>query len=186
MTRSRPWKRASRWNIELPSFDLTLQFLPTDFVQVNGPLNLQMIDRRGGAAGARSPMSRVLDLFCGLGNFSLPLARRAGRSWAWKARPALVGASSRSTLREMAWEMRSFSRPISPTRASAHFSGLGRQVRQGPARSAARRALKKCCRWSLSLVPTPCCIFPVTRQPRARRRVFSCMSTRAVNCRPPG
>jgi 23S rRNA (uracil1939-C5)-methyltransferase len=62
----------------LPAFDLTLQFLPTDFVQVNGPLNLQMIDRAV-ALLALTPQDRVLDLFCGLGNFSLPLARRAGQ-----------------------------------------------------------------------------------------------------------
>jgi len=62
----------------LPSFDLTLQFLPTDFIQVNGPLNLQMIDRAV-ALLALTPDDRVLDLFCGLGNFSLPLARRAGQ-----------------------------------------------------------------------------------------------------------
>jgi 23S rRNA (uracil1939-C5)-methyltransferase len=62
----------------LPSFDLTLQFLPTDFVQVNGPLNLQMIDRALELL-APTQSDRVLDLFCGLGNFSLPLARRAGQ-----------------------------------------------------------------------------------------------------------
>jgi 23S rRNA (uracil1939-C5)-methyltransferase len=62
----------------LPAFDLTLQFLPTDFIQVNGPLNLQMIDRAVKLL-ALTPQDRVLDLFCGLGNFSLPLARRAGQ-----------------------------------------------------------------------------------------------------------
>lgn len=62
----------------VPAFDLTLQFLPTDFVQVNGPLNLQMIDRAV-ALLAPKATDRVLDLFCGLGNFSLPLARRAGQ-----------------------------------------------------------------------------------------------------------
>lgn len=62
----------------LPSFDLTLQFLPTDFVQVNGALNLQMIERAV-ALLAPSRDEKVLDLFCGLGNFSLPLARTAGQ-----------------------------------------------------------------------------------------------------------
>lgn len=62
----------------LPAFDLTLQFLPTDFVQVNGPINLQMIDRAMTLL-APTATDRVLDLFCGLGNFSLPLARRAGQ-----------------------------------------------------------------------------------------------------------
>jgi 23S rRNA (uracil1939-C5)-methyltransferase len=58
----------------LPKFDLSLEFLPTDFLQVNGELNVRMIDR---AVAMLAPVTgdRVLDLFCGLGNFSLPLAR---------------------------------------------------------------------------------------------------------------
>ncbi|MGH8177105.1 MAG: 23S rRNA (uracil(1939)-C(5))-methyltransferase RlmD [Steroidobacter sp.] len=58
----------------LPAFDLTLQFEPTDFVQVNGELNAKMIER---AVELLHPSAgeSVLDLFCGLGNFSLPLAR---------------------------------------------------------------------------------------------------------------
>lgn len=60
----------------LPKFDVTLQFLPTDFVQVNGPLNERMIDRVVDLLQL-TPEDNVLDLFCGLGNFSLPLARRS-------------------------------------------------------------------------------------------------------------
>lgn len=61
----------------LPAFDVELQFLPTDFIQVNGPLNELMVER---ALALLEPGKHdsVLDLFCGLGNFSLPLARRAG------------------------------------------------------------------------------------------------------------
>jgi 23S rRNA (uracil1939-C5)-methyltransferase len=73
-----PMERVEPLEYRLPAFDLTLQFLPTDFIQVNGPLNLQMIDRAVELL-ALSPQDRVLDLFCGLGNFSLPLARRAGQ-----------------------------------------------------------------------------------------------------------
>lgn len=60
----------------LPQFDVELRFQPTDFVQVNGALNERMIARVSELlelSGADS----VLDLFCGLGNFSLPLARQA-------------------------------------------------------------------------------------------------------------
>lgn len=62
----------------LPAYDLKLAFAPLDFVQVNARINQGMIARaldllRPGAE------DRVLDLFCGLGNFSLPLARRVGR-----------------------------------------------------------------------------------------------------------
>ena len=56
---------------------ITIEFEPTDFIQVNGPLNEQMVARALEALEPQ-PTDAVLDLFCGLGNFSLPLARRAG------------------------------------------------------------------------------------------------------------
>ncbi|MAM89407.1 MAG: 23S rRNA (uracil(1939)-C(5))-methyltransferase RlmD [unclassified Hahellaceae] len=59
---------------ELPAFDLTMQFRPTDFTQVNMPLNREMLSQ---AMAWLQPQAEdsVLDLFCGLGNFTLPLAR---------------------------------------------------------------------------------------------------------------
>ena len=65
---------AATLEYRLAAFDVTLQFLPTDFVQVNAGLNAKMI---GQAVRLLNPQpgERVLDLFCGLGNFSLPLAR---------------------------------------------------------------------------------------------------------------
>lgn len=58
----------------LAAFDVTLEFRPTDFVQVNASLNAAVIERAAGLLDPRAG-ERVLDLFCGLGNFSLPLAR---------------------------------------------------------------------------------------------------------------
>jgi 23S rRNA (uracil1939-C5)-methyltransferase len=52
---------------------LQLQFEPTDFVQVNAVLNEQMVAAVLRELGPQ-PGEQVLDLFCGLGNFSLPLA----------------------------------------------------------------------------------------------------------------
>jgi 23S rRNA (uracil1939-C5)-methyltransferase len=59
----------------LDQFDVTLEFQPLDFVQVNAGLNALMVQQALELLGA-GPGDRVLDLFCGLGNFSLPLARR--------------------------------------------------------------------------------------------------------------
>lgn len=56
--------------------DLELRYQPGDFVQVNAPLNQAMIEQALDWL-APQPDERVLDLFCGLGNFALPLARRA-------------------------------------------------------------------------------------------------------------
>ena len=56
--------------------DVTIEFEPTDFIQVNGALNQEMVARALERLDPQ-PTDRVLDLFCGLGNFSLPVARRA-------------------------------------------------------------------------------------------------------------
>ncbi|RRV16007.1 23S rRNA (uracil(1939)-C(5))-methyltransferase RlmD [Pseudomonas saudiphocaensis] len=58
----------------LPTWDLELEWRPGDFVQVNAPVNEAMIAQ---ALAWLAPQAgeRVLDLFCGLGNFALPLAR---------------------------------------------------------------------------------------------------------------
>lgn len=61
---------------ELPEFDVSFEFQPNDFVQVNGALNRAMVSRAMELLAA-SKEERVLDLFCGLGNFSLPLARKS-------------------------------------------------------------------------------------------------------------
>jgi 23S rRNA (uracil1939-C5)-methyltransferase len=61
----------------LPAFDLTLELNPTDFIQVNGAMNEALVTRAVELL-APQPGSRVLDLYCGLGNFTLALARRAG------------------------------------------------------------------------------------------------------------
>jgi 23S rRNA (uracil1939-C5)-methyltransferase len=62
---------------ELPAFDLRLHFLPSDFTQVNSDINRQMIQRAVEMLALDS-QDQVLDLFCGLGNFTLPMARQAG------------------------------------------------------------------------------------------------------------
>lgn len=58
----------------LPEYALQIAYQPGDFVQVNGPMNAAMIAQ---ALNWLAPQAdqRVLDLFCGLGNFALPLAQ---------------------------------------------------------------------------------------------------------------
>jgi 23S rRNA (uracil1939-C5)-methyltransferase len=54
-----------------------VDFEPIDFVQVNSEINQRMVHFAVEQLDA-GPDDRVLDLFCGIGNFSLPLARKAG------------------------------------------------------------------------------------------------------------
>jgi 23S rRNA (uracil1939-C5)-methyltransferase len=60
----------------LPAFGITMPFLPTDFTQVNHAINEAMVSQALQLLGVQAH-ERVADLFCGLGNFSLPLATQA-------------------------------------------------------------------------------------------------------------
>ena len=77
---------------------ITIEFEPTDFIQVNGALNEQMVARALGTLDP-GPQDAVLDLFCGLGNFSLPLARRARTVVAVEGDPGLVERARRNAER---------------------------------------------------------------------------------------
>jgi 23S rRNA (uracil1939-C5)-methyltransferase len=59
----------------IPEFAVTIEFGPTDFTQVNASMN-RMLVRRAIALLAPEPGDTIADFFCGLGNFTLPIARR--------------------------------------------------------------------------------------------------------------
>jgi len=69
-------KKAEALLYRLPDFGLEYEFLPNDFIQVNGELNQLMIGRALELLQVDKE-DHVADLFCGIGNFSLPLAQRA-------------------------------------------------------------------------------------------------------------
>jgi len=58
----------------LPEFDLKIRFAPTEFTQVNHAVNVVLVRRALGLLDAQ-PGERVADLFCGVGNFTLAIAR---------------------------------------------------------------------------------------------------------------
>ena len=70
-------ERESSLSYHFPEYDIEMHFSPTDFTQVNFAINRDMVKR---VIELLKPTSsdRILDLFCGLGNFTLPLAKRAG------------------------------------------------------------------------------------------------------------
>ena len=71
------WPESPRLAFAVPADDVELEFLPLDFVQVNAGMNQRMLARTMELLDLKSS-DRVLDLFCGLGNFTLPIARHAG------------------------------------------------------------------------------------------------------------
>ncbi len=62
----------------LPEFGVEQRFLPTDFTQVNHSINRVLV-RRAMALLAPQAEERIADMFCGLGNFTLPIARSGAR-----------------------------------------------------------------------------------------------------------
>ena len=97
----------------LDDFGVKLDFGPTDFVQVNGAINSAMVARAIELLEA-GPGDRVLDLYCGLGNFTLPLARRSA---------AVVGVEGEAGLIERA---RANARSNGITNAEFHVADLSK------------------------------------------------------------
>ena len=76
----------------LPEFGITMPFKPTDFTQVNPHINRVLVARALRLLDVR-PDERVIDWFCGLGNFTLPIARSAREVLGIEGSEALVQRS---------------------------------------------------------------------------------------------
>ena len=72
----------------LPEYDITMPFKPTDFTQVNPHINRVLVQRAIRLLDPQ-PTDQVIDWFCGLGNFTLPLARMS---------PQVLGIEGSETL----------------------------------------------------------------------------------------
>lgn len=92
------WPDAPRLAYAIPSddpryADVELDFEPLDFIQVNATMNARMVALALGLLELEAG-DRVLDLFCGLGNFTLPIARRVARACGVEGDQGLVGRAS--------------------------------------------------------------------------------------------
>lgn len=74
VTKIYPEDGEQRLYYQLPEFNLKMAFHPMDFTQVNAGINIKMLSQAMQWLDPQ-PGERILDLFCGLGNFSLPIAR---------------------------------------------------------------------------------------------------------------
>lgn len=83
------WPPAPQLSYALPDQALSFQFQPTDFTQVNASVNHALVERAIELLALR-PQDRVLDLYCGLGNFSLSIARRVASVAGLEGDQALV------------------------------------------------------------------------------------------------
>jgi 23S rRNA (uracil1939-C5)-methyltransferase len=81
--------RAQPLHYRLPRFGLQLQFEPSDFIQVNAAVNAALVGQAVDLFEL-TPQAQVLDLFCGLGNFTLALARQAAAVTGVEGERALI------------------------------------------------------------------------------------------------
>ncbi len=84
-----PQKREAYLDYRLDEWNVVLRFRPTDFAQVNSEMNRRLVARAMQLLEI-GPQDHVCDLFCGVGNFTLPLARLASRVLGVEADAGLV------------------------------------------------------------------------------------------------
>ena len=131
---------ASALAYRLPEFGLLMPFRPTDFTQVNHQINEALVSR---ALRLLAPAADefVIDWFCGLGNFTLPLATRAGRVLGIEGSAALLErARAAAALNGLA--EKTTLRGAQPVRDQRRRSDRARQRGQVADRSAARRRVR--------------------------------------------
>lgn len=87
-----------RVDYALAEMGLTFAFSPTDFTQVNAAINRQMVPQALELL-ALEPAHRVLDLFCGLGNFTLPIAQQAAVAIGVEGAESLVERGRENAMR---------------------------------------------------------------------------------------
>jgi 23S rRNA (uracil1939-C5)-methyltransferase len=85
----------------LPEFGITMPFKPTDFTQVNPQINRVLVSRALRLLGA-GPEDRVIDWFCGLGNFTLPIATQAREVLGVEGSETLVARSRENYIKNKA------------------------------------------------------------------------------------
>ena len=99
---------------ELPGFGVTMPFKPTDFTQVNPHINRVLVTRALRLLDAQAH-ERVIDWFCGLGNFTLPIATMAGQVLGIEGSEALVVRAREN----LAWNQSQRKTAFAPTQFAA-------------------------------------------------------------------
>lgn len=90
--------RAALLDYRLDAFGVTLEFDPLDFVQVNARVNCLLVATAHAWLRPRAG-ERVVDLFCGIGNFTLPIARAGASVHGVEGSPSVVDRARRNAER---------------------------------------------------------------------------------------
>jgi len=89
---------APELNYVLPEFDIVMPFHPTEFTQVNPAMN-RILVRRALSLLSPQPGERIADFFCGLGNFTLPIARRGAQVVGYEGSATMVRRAAENAAR---------------------------------------------------------------------------------------
>jgi 23S rRNA (uracil1939-C5)-methyltransferase len=135
------WPQDSTLSYDLPAQGIEIEFRPTDFTQINSAINRQMVERvlqllaPGGS-------HRVLDLFCGLGNFTLPLARQAGEVVGIEGDAGLIARARHNAVRNGIGNAAFHLADLAATQIDAPWAGQTyERILLDPPRSGAAAAL---------------------------------------------
>lgn len=129
-----------------------IAFQPTDFVQINASINARMVEVALEQLQLTADDS-VLDLFCGLGNFSLPLARRSRTLTGVEGDAGLIARARHNAkangIVNTHFEIQDLSRPVSfgPWAAERHA-----RVLMDPPRTGAQAVVERMSRWGADRV----------------------------------
>lgn len=91
----------------LPNFGVSLNFAPTEFTQVNPAINHALVTKAMRLLAAQ-PGERVADMFCGLGNFTLPIARSGAQVVGVEGSEALVSRAAENAAKNNLGHLTSF------------------------------------------------------------------------------
>ncbi|MCQ4299854.1 23S rRNA (uracil(1939)-C(5))-methyltransferase RlmD [Pseudomonas songnenensis] len=119
-----PDDSAATLGYRLDAWDLELAWRPGDFVQVNAPVNEAMVAQALAWLKAGKDEA-VLDLFCGLGNFSLPLARSGARVVGVEGVEAMVTRAQQNAQRNGLAHAHFYRADLSKPLADAPWAGSG-------------------------------------------------------------
>ena len=129
-------------NYPLEKFGLTMEFSPVDFVQINGAINEKLVEIITSWLELNH-QDEVLELFCGLGNFSLATAQSAKKVLGVEGEPSLVQKAELNASRNQIQNATFRTRDLFDDGIADWSEGNFSKVIVDPPRSGAREALKR-------------------------------------------
>lgn len=131
----------------LPEYNVHIQFQSTDFTQVNWDINPLMV-RAALTQLDPQPTETILDLFCGLGNFTLPLARYAGKVVGVEGSSSLVASAFQNAARNHITNVAFYAVDLSkPLPSEVELDQKYDKILLDPPRTGALELMDKIPRW---------------------------------------